>query len=69
VFITSLANINKALANKAKTNLYTKLLKHFYKFLDVYSCTNANKLLLMQRKGINYKIVFKEENNYILKVL
>ena len=46
VFVASLANINKALANKARINLYTKLLKHFYKFLDIYSCTNANKLLL-----------------------
>jgi hypothetical protein len=69
VFITNLANINKALANKAKTDLCTKLLKHFYKFLDICSCTNANKLLLMQRKGINYKIVLKEENGCILKVL
>jgi hypothetical protein len=69
VFVTSLVNINKALANKAKTNLYTKLLKHFYKFLNVYSCTNVNKLLLIQRKGINYKIIFKKENSCILKVL
>jgi hypothetical protein len=69
VFVASLVNINKALANKAKTDLCTKLLKHFYKFLDVYSCTNANKLLLVQRKGIDYKIVLKEENSCTLKVL
>jgi hypothetical protein len=69
VFIASLVNINKALANKAKTDLCTKLLKHFYKFLDICSCINANKLLLIQRKGINYKIVFKKENSCILKVL
>jgi hypothetical protein len=69
VFVASLANINKTLANKAKANLYTKLLKHFYKFLNICSCTNANKLLLVQRKGINYKIILKEENGYTLKVL
>jgi hypothetical protein len=69
VFVASLADINKALANKAKTDLYTKLLKHFHEFLDVCSCIDANKLLLMQRKGIDYKIVFKEENGCTLKVL
>ena len=69
VFVASLANINKALANKAKADLYTKLLKHFYKFLDVYNCIDANKLLLIQGKGINYKIVLKEENGYTPKVL
>jgi hypothetical protein len=69
VFAASLADINKALANKARTDLCTKLLKHFYEFLDVYSCTDANKLLLMRRKGINYKIVLEKENSYTLKVL
>jgi hypothetical protein len=69
VFAASLANINKALANKARTDLCTKLLKHFHEFLDVCSCTDADKLLLMRRKGIDYKIVLKEENSYTPKVL
>ena len=69
MFAASLADINKALANKTRTNLYTKLLKHFYKFLDVFSCIDTNKLLLLQGKGIDYKIVLKEENSCTLKVL
>jgi hypothetical protein len=47
VFAASLANINKALARKAKIDPCTKLLKHYYEFLDVFSCTDANKLLLL----------------------
>jgi hypothetical protein len=45
VFIVSLIDINKALVVKARTDPYTKLLKYFYKFLDVYSYIDTNKLL------------------------
>jgi hypothetical protein len=45
VFIVSLVDINKALVVKARIDSYTKLPKYFYKFLDVYSYIDTNKLL------------------------
>ena len=69
VFAVSLADINKALALKVKTDLCMKLLKHFYEFLDLYSCTNTNKLLLLQGKGVNYRITLKKKDRKMPKVL
>jgi hypothetical protein len=47
VFIVSLVDINKALVVKVRIDPYIKLLKHFYKFLDIYSYIDTNKLLLL----------------------
>ena len=61
VFTASLADIQKALASRTKkrTDPCTKLLKHFYKFLDIFDCTRAEKLPLLRGKGINYYIEIK----------
>jgi hypothetical protein len=56
VFIASIANINKALINKVKTDPYIKLLEHFYKFLEIFSQEKAVELPLYYRVSINYKI-------------
>jgi len=69
VFIASLADINKALAVKARTDPHTKLPKHFHEFLDVCSCTDADKLPPLQGKGRDYEIVLEKENGYTLKIL
>ena len=46
MFTASLADINKALTNKAKTDPYIKLLKYFYEFIESFSCKKANELVL-----------------------
>jgi hypothetical protein len=46
VFIASLADINKILTNKAKTDPCIKLLKYFYKFIELFSYKKTNKLVL-----------------------
>ena len=44
--MASLANINKALTNKVKTDPYIKLLKYFYEFIESFSYKKVNKLVL-----------------------
>jgi hypothetical protein len=56
VFIASIANIEKALRLKSITEPYTKLLKHYSEFLDVFNYIEANKLLLLYRLGVDYYI-------------
>src|SRR5271168_1626573 len=69
VFATSMANINKALAVKVKTDPYTKLLEHFHEFLNVFSCTDTNKLLLLRSERIDYSINLEKKDGKTLKVL
>jgi hypothetical protein len=68
-FVASLIDIIKALQTKIRTDLCTKLLKQYYKFLDVFSCKQFNKLLLLCNKGIDYRIKLKKQDKKDPKVL
>jgi len=68
VFAASLADINKALARKAKIDPRTKLPKHYYEFLDVFSRTDADKLPPLRGKGIDHGIALEKEDGKTLKV-
>jgi hypothetical protein len=69
VFAASIADINKALINKVKTDPYTKLLEHFYKFLEMFSREKAVELPLYCRAGINHEIQLESVNRQEPKVL
>ena len=69
VFSANLADINKALRTKTRTDFRTKLLKYFHDFLDLFSRINADKLPLFRGKEIDYKINFEKKNGKTLKVL
>jgi hypothetical protein len=68
VFAASLADINKALARKAKIDPRTKLPKHYYEFLDVFSCTDADKLPPLRGKGIDHGVALEKEDGKTPKV-
>ena len=69
MFLASIVDINKALSKKPKIDPYIKLLEYFYKFLDVFSCIEANKLLLYYSREIDYRIDLEKEDRKVLKVL
>ena len=69
MFSASIIDINKALSKKTKIDLCIKLLKHYYKFLDVFSCIDANKLLPFCSREIDYRIDLEKEDRKVLKVL
>src|SRR5208282_3843689 len=50
-----------ALARKAKIDPRTKLPKHYYEFLDVFSRTDADKLPPLRGKGIDHGIALEKE--------
>jgi hypothetical protein len=56
VFAASLADINKALAVKVKTDPRTKLPKHFQEFLDMFSQSKATELPPLRGTGIDHEI-------------
>ena len=58
IFTVIMANIEKALALKKCTNPATKVLVVYYKYLDVFSQKEANKLVEYQL--YNHKIILKE---------
>ena len=64
-----MVDINKALSKKAKIDPYIKLLEHFHKFLDMFSCIDANKLPLFYSREIDYRIDLEKEDRKVLKVL
>ena len=53
-----MADIKKALAPKKHTNLAIKVPVDYYKYLDIFSWKEANKLA--EHWLYNHKIVFKE---------
>ena len=44
LFLVSIANIEKALVLKKRTNSALKLSKKYYNYLNIFSQKNANKL-------------------------
>ena len=63
MFVISLVNINKALIEKKKINLYTKLLEHFHKFLNLFSLKEIKKLPPLYKKGVDYLIKLEKNIN------
>ena len=58
-----MANINKALAVKQRTDPKTKLPSYYYEFLDVFDYKEANQLLLLRRQGTDYTIKLETVNS------
>jgi hypothetical protein len=57
-----MADINKALAVKQRTDPKTKLPSHYHEFLDVFDYKEANQLLLLRRQGTDYTIKLETVN-------
>ena len=51
-----MADIKKALIKKLLTDSRTKLPSYFHEFLDIFDCTDAEKLPPLRSKGIDYSI-------------
>ena len=58
IFTVIIANIKKALVLKKHTDPAIKVLVYYYKYLDIFSRKEANKLVKHQL--YNYKIILKE---------
>jgi hypothetical protein len=64
-----LADINKALSNKVKTDPYTKVPEHFHEFLEEFSQKRVDELALHHRVRINHRIYLKKVDGKEPKVL
>jgi hypothetical protein len=69
VFAASIADINKALMNKVKTDPCTKLPEHFHEFLGMFSREKAAELPLYCRAGVDHEIQLESVNGQEPKVL
>ena len=56
MFIVNLIDINKVLIEKKKIDPYIRLLEHFYKFLNLFSLKEVEKLSPFCRKEVDYSI-------------
>ena len=56
VFVASMADINKALAVKAKIDLRTKLPKQYWEFLELFDEDQVEKLPPSRGKQVDHKI-------------
>jgi hypothetical protein len=54
VFTASMADIEKALKPKTRTDPRTKLLSHYYEFLEVFNQTEAKKLPPLYRPDMDH---------------
>jgi hypothetical protein len=68
VFAASLADINKALRTKTKTDPRTKLPTQFHEFLDVFSQEQANRLPPVRGKGVDHGIQLEKQDGKDPKV-
>ena len=62
VFSASMADIQKALSLRKNMNLTTKLPTHYHKFLKVFDCTEADKLLPLRGERVDHSIMLKQVN-------
>src|SRR5205807_9040992 len=62
VFSASLADINKALAPRSKTDPRTKLPKHYHQFLAVFDPKEADKLPPVRGPGIDHAIEIEKKD-------
>ncbi len=68
VFLTSMANIEKALTSQKKTDLRTILSDHYHEFLDVFNRTMTEKLPPLRGEGTDHQIELEEVNEKESKV-
>lgn len=69
VFAASMADINKALMNKVKTDPRTKLPEHFHEFLEMFSREKAAELPPYRGAGVDHEIQLESVNGQEPKVL
>ena len=64
IFFVNIINIKKTLRVKLKTDLWLKLLAHYFKFLNVFDQAEVSKLSFIQSSNKNHKIklVLNEKN-------
>jgi hypothetical protein len=62
VFSVTMADINKALAVRSKTDPRTKLPKHYHQFLAAFDPDEAGKLPPVRGPGIDYAIEVKKKD-------
>ena len=62
VFAASLADIQKALTVRSKTDSRTKLPKRYHKFLAVFDTDAAEKLSPVRDSGVNHTIEIEKKN-------
>ena len=67
MFVVSLVDINKVLIEKKKINLCTRLSEHFYKFLNLFSLKEVEKLSLFCKKEVDYLIKLEKNINRLEK--
>ena len=67
MFTTSLVDIDKALIEKKKIDPCTRLLEYFYKFLNLFSLKEVEKLSSLYRKGVNYLIKLEKNIDRLKK--
>ena len=58
IFAITIADIKRALALKKYTNPVTKVLVEYYKYLDIFSQKEADRLA--EHRLYNYKIILEE---------
>ena len=58
IFAIIIVDIEKALVLKKHTNLAMKVLVYYYKYLNIFSQKEADKLA--EHRLYNYKIILKE---------
>ncbi len=68
VFLTSMADIKKALTSQKKTDLRTILSDHYHEFLNVFNHTMTEKLSLLRREDTDHQIKLKGVNKKEPKV-
>jgi hypothetical protein len=68
VFSASLADINKALSPKTRTDPRTKLPTQYHEFLDAFSHTKAEKLPPLRGEGRDHAIELEKKDGKELKV-
>jgi hypothetical protein len=56
VFIISIANFKKSLVVRIETDLYTRLLEHYFKFLSAFNRLKAKKLPPLRGFKTDYAI-------------
>lgn len=59
MFVANLANIDKALKSKIKTNSRIKFSTHYYDYFKVFDSKKADKLSLMRKREVDYSIKLK----------
>ncbi len=68
VFLTSMADIEKALTSQKKTDLRTILSDHYHEFLNVFNHMMTEKLPPLREEGTDHQIELEEVNEKESKV-